>query len=605
LAKNGEACQAMDGRSSQSVIASLRFLYRGLSTQRRRHLSLVLVLMLASAIAELATIGALLPFLSLIADPARGMRIGWIASLFGMLGAHSPHDVIVVSVILFGFVTLAAAGVRLLFAWWSQAFVFRLGHEVGVELQWRILHQPYTYHVMTNSSEFVSALEKVQNLVFNILAPLIQAIGAAVISLFIVGVLVAIDPAVALSSAAAFALLYIAVTRLFQRRIDYHSAIVNRAYTERVQAVQESTGSIRDILIDRAQREYTDYFADIDARLRSSQTITSFIGAAPRFIIEAFGMLLIVGMALLLSMRSGGLSAAIPTLGAMALGAQRLLPLLQQVYFGWVQVAGFRHVLADVTEMLALPLGDDDGPSEAVPLKRQVTLNDVAYTYPGRDVPVLSDINLTITKGTRVALVGATGSGKSTLVDLIMGLLAPTSGAILVDGDPLTGARLRGWQATIAHVPQAIFLSDSSILRNIAFGIPAKSIDRARVEAAARRAQLHEFVAQLPEGYDTEVGERGVRLSGGQRQRLGIARALYKEASVLVLDEATSALDDATEAAVIQSLESLDERLTIIMIAHRLSTIANCDLVVRLSEGRIVEAGTYAGVVKNLQLENN
>jgi ATP-binding cassette subfamily B protein len=320
---------------------------------------------------------------------------------------------------------------------------------------------------------------------------------------------------------------------------------------------------------------------------------------------EAAGMLLIVGIALMLSTRSGGISSAIPTLGVMALGAQRLLPLLQQVYYGWVQVGGYGDVLIDVTQLLSLPCEDEETQVEAVPLKRQITLSNLSYAYPGRDSPVLLNINLRINKGQRIALVGATGSGKSTLVDLIMGLLAPTDGSIAVDGEALTGARVRSWQATIAHVPQAIFLSDSSILRNIAFGVAEESIDRRRAEDAAMRAQLHEFVAQLPEGYETEVGERGVRLSGGQRQRLGIARALYKTASVLVLDEATSALDDATEAAVIQSLESLDERLTIIMIAHRLSTIRNCDLVVRLARGRVVETGTYDDVVKSLQMENN
>jgi ABC-type multidrug transport system fused ATPase/permease subunit len=457
---------------------------------------------------------------------------------------------------------------------------------------------------MTNSSQSISALEKVQTLIFSVLMPLMQAAGAVVISTFIIAVLIIIDPVVAIASAIAFCLVYLLVSALTRRRLDRNSAVVTRAYTERVQSVQESMGAIRDILIDRAQQEYTNHFALIDRRLRTSQIVTAFIGAAPRFVIESFGMVFIAVIALLLAQRSGGVGGALPVLGALALGAQRLLPLLQQVYAGWAQFSGHKAVLGEVVALMQLEASEDQGPIVPLQLRKEISLASVSFRYPARDEPVLCDIDLVIPRGSRTAVVGQTGSGKSTLVDIVMGLLAPTSGALLIDGQPLNSDRMKAWQANIAHVPQAIFLSDKSILSNIAFGVPADRIDHERARAAARQAQLHDFIAELPEGYETEVGERGVRLSGGQRQRLGLARALYKRATVLVLDEATSALDDATEAAVMDSLGNLDEQLTVIMIAHRLSTIANCDQVVRLAGGRIVEIGSFETVVKNLQFEN-
>jgi ATP-binding cassette subfamily B protein len=324
---------------------------------------------------------------------------------------------------------------------------------------------------------------------------------------------------------------------------------------------------------------------------------------APRFVIEAAGMILLAALALIIADREGGLAGALPILGALALGAQRLLPLIQQVYYGWSAYAGNRAVAGDVLNLLGMPVPEHATvvAKRAAPLsfKREIRIEGVSFAYSGRSEPALSAVSLTIPRGARVALIGQTGSGKSTLADLLMGLLEPGSGQILVDGVPLVGEARRAWRQSIAHVPQAIFLADTSVERNIAFGVAPEQIDRDRVVDAARRAELHSFLAGLPDGYQTPVGERGVRFSGGQRQRLGIARAIYKAAPVLVLDEATSALDSATEEAVTQALADLGDRgMTIIMIAHRLSTIENCDIVVRLENGRVVATGSYQEVVR-------
>jgi ABC-type multidrug transport system fused ATPase/permease subunit len=329
-------------------------------------------------------------------------------------------------------------------------------------------------------------------------------------------------------------------------------------------------------------------FRDAEHRFRNARTTNAIFANAPRYFVEAAGMVLIAGVAVAMSERPGGLAAAIPALGALALGAQKLLPLVQQIYFGWAAATGAQQTLSDVIMLLRRPTPSDDDAGGRLPFTNAISLRGVSYSYGGERQTALKGIDLEIPKGARVGIAGRTGSGKSTLMDLVIGLLEPTEGTIAIDGTPLVAGNRAAWQRNVAHVPQAIFLSDASIAENIAFGVPAGEIDRERVQRAALQAELAEVVAALPEGYDTRVGERGIQLSGGQRQRIGIARALYKQANVLVFDEATSALDDDTESAVMSAIERLDRDLTIILIAHRLTTLQGCDVILRLDRGQVV-----------------
>jgi ABC-type multidrug transport system fused ATPase/permease subunit len=291
---------------------------------------------------------------------------------------------------------------------------------------------------------------------------------------------------------------------------------------------------------------------------------------------------------------------ALPVLGALALGAQRLLPLLQVIYGGWTNMNISRQSMADVVAILDLPIEDryqSTRPIEPLPFERKIELEGVSFRYSPDRPLVLKDVSLTVNKGARVGFIGKTGSGKSTIMDLVMGLLQPTSGQIKIDGTVLTSENVREWQAQIAHVPQAIYLADTTIAANIAFGIAESEIDLVRVREAARHAELEDFIESLSDHYNSIVGERGIRLSGGQRQRIGIARALYKQAKLLVFDEATSALDNETEAAVMASIGSLHRDLTILIIAHRLSTVEKCDQIYRLDGGRLVGRGLPYTVV--------
>jgi ATP-binding cassette subfamily B protein len=309
-------------------------------------------------------------------------------------------------------------------------------------------------------------------------------------------------------------------------------------------------------------------------------------------------VVLIAVLAVWFSTQPGGLLAAVPILGALAIGAQRLLPMAQAVYFGWAGYSAHADSIADVFELLEMPIEAESpgGAATAIAFEHGLAMHDITFRYAD-GTEALSSVNLEIAKGERIGIVGKTGSGKSTLVDVLMGLLAPTEGVLLVDGEPVAGARVAGWRARIAHVPQSIFLRDATIAENIAFGTAKGEIDDALVRDSAGHAGLLEFIESLPKGFSTVVGERGIRLSGGQRQRIGIARALYKNADLLILDEATSALDSETEAAVMQSVETLSSNLTVVLIAHRLSTVAICDRVYRLDGGRIVAEGSYEEVV--------
>jgi ATP-binding cassette subfamily B protein len=415
--------------------------------------------------------------------------------------------------------------------------------------------------------------------------------------------------------------MYGITTLALSHKVKGNSQIIAANMSLRVQALQEGLGGIRDVLLDGTQRVYNYKFSWFNYAMRRAQASNAVIGASPRFIIEAAGMVLIVALSYWLSSRQGGLTGAIPVLGALAIGAQKLLPQMQLVYASWSSVNGSRNQLEDVLGFLIKPMASENCHSFSridhkitenelqkvfVPnnYKPLIALRDVSFRYKENTPEILHNINLEIHHGSRVGFVGKTGSGKSTLIDLIMALLQPTSGQIEVDGVPLSEHNSRVWQLRIAHVPQTIYLSDATIAENIAFGVPLNQIDLTRVKTASVKAQLSDFIESQPDQYQTYVGERGVRLSGGQRQRIGLARALYKQADILVLDEATSALDDFTEATVMSAIKALGSELTVLMIAHRVSTLRDCDKIVELGSTSVLRIDDYKNIFESKETLN-
>jgi ABC-type bacteriocin/lantibiotic exporter with double-glycine peptidase domain len=591
----------MSAKTTTSAWSAFRWLTMDyLSVRRRYQIIMVLLLMLAGGVAELFTIGAVFPLLVVLSGSGGQSQHSRLADVLGAAGIHPAEYSLITLAGVFTAIAVGAAAIRIVLAWSSQRLVFRIGYDLGVSLYDRMLHQPYSFHVNTNSGVIVAEIANIQRLLTSMLMPLMQAVSAMTISLFILAGLVMINTKVALIAFVGLGGFYTCVSLWSRPRLSRNAVFIKSSNQERFKALQEGLGGIRDVLLDNAQPIYVAKFARIDTRLRDAQATNALIGVTPRFVVEAFGMIFIVGLALVMS-AEGLMQNSLPILAVLALGAQRLMPLLQSVYNGWTNVIGNQAVLVSVVELLQRPMPQrfhGTGGDEQLEFDRELRTSGLGFRYNAESEFVLADVNLIVPRGARIGLIGKTGSGKSTLMDLLMGLLQPTSGSILVDGIPLDEENILAWQRQIAHVPQHIFLMDTSLSENIAFGVPRKKIDPERVRRACQMAQLDEFIETLPEGYNTTIGQWGVRLSGGQRQRVGIARALYKDASVLVLDEATSALDDATEAGVMKALDELPDKYTVIMIAHRLTTLRNCDIIYRLAEGRIKEQGSFADVVE-------
>lgn len=568
-----------------------------LSPRRRRQSVLLLLLMLVGAFAELLSLGAILPFLAVMADPAKALSYPKLQGFFTWLGWYDPQQLLVPMAALFVVAAFVASAVRIWLAWASNKYVFAIGCDISIDVYQRALHQPYAFHVARNSSGIIAAINKVQIAVNGVLVPLMLGIISLVLSVFIVLALLYIDPLTASVAALSFTVIYVVISYAMRRLLQRNGQVISQAQTTRIQCVQEGLGGIRDILLDSTQSLYVDRFKKVDVPLRNAQAANALVGAIPRYLIEALALMLVALLTLSLAGQGGGLQSALPVLGALALGGQKLMPLMQQTYNAWTRVSGNRAMLTDVLELLSLPLPKKGEAGSPVEFRQAITLREVGFRYQPDQELVLRHADLVIPKGGRVGFIGKTGSGKSTAMDIIMGLLTASEGQLLVDGVVIGPDNQKSWQKHVAHVPQAIYLSDASIAENIAFGVPPEQIDHARVRDAARQAQIASTIEAQPKGYATEVGERGVRLSGGQRQRIGIARALYKQADVLVLDEATSALDSETESAVMDCIKELGQHLTVLIIAHRLSTLRMCDLVVRLDQGRIIETGSYAEVV--------
>lgn len=577
-------------------------LWHHLTKRRRRQFVLLMGLMLVSAFAEVVSLGAVIPFLGILVAPDPVLNHPIVADKAVAWGITSADQLILPLTIAFATAALIAGALRILLLWASTRLAVASGSDLSIGVYSRTLYQPYRVHVGRNSSEVISGItNKIDGVVFGVLLSFLTLTGSIVFLVAVMITLTVIDPIVASMAAVGFGASYALITWLARSRLHLNSRRIAHEQTQVIKALQEGLGGIRDVLLDGTQPIYCDIYRQADLPLRRAQGNNAFIGASPRYVMEAVGMVLIAALAYALSRQAGGIATALPVLGALALGAQRLLPAMQQSYSAWTSIAGNHALLENIIQLLDQPLPVEIQQPAPEPLLIQdaIRFDAVRFRYADDAPWVLDGLNLTIPKGTRVGFVGSTGSGKSTTLDLLMALLMPTEGQFLVDGRPISGTRLRAWQRSIAHVPQSIYLADVSLAENIAFGVPPETIDMDRVKQAARQAQIADFVENCPEGYQAYVGERGIRLSGGQRQRIGIARALYKQSSVLVFDEATSALDNATEQSVMDAIEGLNRDLTILLIAHRLSTVQRCDIIFELENGRVIAQGTYEQLLKS------
>jgi ATP-binding cassette subfamily B protein len=556
--------------------------------------------MFLASFAEMLSIGAIFPFLAILVDPERMMNSYYVQKFLVLLSIDSTKNLLLLFTAIFCIVAVIAAVIRVALTKLTAAYSNKIGAKLSLDMYRRTLYEPYLSHTLKNSSEVISQISASGTLVGSVIAPSLNLINSIILFFGILGALILVSPFITLALVGLFGMMYYALMRLVKIKLQSNGERILRESANVTKSLQEGLGGIRDVILDGAQEFYCRIYERADTPLRQAYISNIFLGAAPRFFIEAIGMILIAILAYCLSQFGGDGAITIPILGALALGAQRLLPVLQQIYISILTIQSSGPVLRVCLKLLKQPLplkSVSNLPS--LSFRNEIRIEEVNFQYCSGATWALKSVNLIIPKGARIGIMGSTGGGKSTLLDIFMGLLEPSSGNLVVDDIVINSENIGSWRLHIAHVPQSIYLADATIAQNIAFGIEPDSIDVERVKHAASYAQLTQLIGELPEGYDTYVGERGVRLSGGQRQRIGIARALYKQADVLVFDEATSALDGNTEGEVMEAINSLSKELTVILVAHRLTTLKSCDLVVEVAHGTIQRLGSYNDLIKS------
>ena len=562
-------------------------LWKLASSRRRVQFFFLLILVVAATFAELFSIGAIIPFLGVIADPGRLFIMPTMQPVIGIFSLTSEDQLLFPLTLVFCIAVLIAAGLRLLLLWTTTRLSFAFGADISIDIYRNTLYQPYAVHCARNSSEIISGISTKSNtVIYHVVLPALTLMSSLILVTAIASFLVFINPMVALVTFAGFGLTYSIIVYFTRKKVSENSELISEESIRVIKALQEGLGGIRDVLIDGSQGVYCDTYRASDLPLRKAQGNNLFVAQSPRFLMEGLGMLLIAVVAYSSAKSSSSFADVIPLPGGLALGAQRALPVLQAGYNAWATINGAAYSLRDVLVLLRQPVpsGAFDDNKEPLAFDEQLQVKDLGFRY-SPDLPyVFQNLNIVIPKGSRVGFKGTTGTGKSTLLDILMGLLSPSEGVLQVDNTPVDSSNLRAWQASIAHVPQNIFLADCSIEENIAFGTPKHLIENSRVVDCAKRAQIWDVIESLQHGLNTNVGEQGVLLSGGQRQRIGIARALYKNASVIIFDEATSALDNETEIKVMDAIHELGKDITVLIVAHRLSTLENCSLVIDLDQ---------------------
>lgn len=579
--------------STTSLITSLRQFHRLLPPRQRRLIVWMLGLQVVAAGSEVLSLGAVIPFLGALSNAPQLMSQAAMQPWLNFLSIQTPQQLVVAMAVLFGGSIVLSNALRLLTIRMQYRFSAEIGNTISAEVYRRTLYQSYSFHAQNSSSQIISlSTSDAANVSGGLIPAVFYFATNSLIVIAVTITLVALDPWVALGAAVVVGGAYGLILVKTREALHRNGRKISELNAQSVKAIQEGLGGIRDVLIDGTQPVFESAYRQANRVMLQAQGTNAFIAMAPRFLVEPIAMCAIAALAVSMAYDSAQLQRVLPLLGALALGANRLLPALQQCFVSLAGVRGNQASLVKVNQALCRPISAEQlAPVvQKLGLHDELRFEDVWFSYPSAPSAwVLSGVNISIKANTTVAFIGATGCGKSTMADLILGLLQPQRGQITVDGNALTGQNLRAWQASIAHVPQQIYLGDATIAENIAFGIPQDRIDLDRVQQAAKLAHIADFIEKRPLAYQEMVGERGVRLSGGQRQRIGIARALYKQASVIVFDEATSALDNTTEKEVMAAIEGLSRHLTIILIAHRFSSIQSADAVYQLHAGQVKE----------------
>lgn len=562
-------------------------------------------LMVLMAFAEIGGVSAIGVFMAVVADPNILDRSNFIGQIYQLSGVGDHGEFIYLVGVVALVVLVLTALISMLTVWRAALFAARVGQEMADRLYRYYMHQPWLFHSWGSSAELTKRIASDAYVVSSqVIYPLMQINTKVILTIFMILGLLILNPFVILIAAAIFGCGYAILYRMVRQRLMANGKKISEIATRRYKLMAEGFGGIKDVLLLGRQAAFVKRFEASGDTLSMSLSTNDALAMAPKYFMDMVAFSSVILLFLYLTKNyQGDLASILPMLALYALAGFKVLPAFQQIYHAVATVKGsasaFDAIKGDLKSSLAVDSGADvsvkstDAAKPIHALKQSIELRDVTFTYPGKFRTALKSLSLEIPANKSVGFVGATGSGKSTLVDLVMSLLSPNEGAILIDGVPLTRDNIRSWQNKIGLVSQSIFLSDASIKENVAFGIPLESIDTGRVLEVLALAHLDEFIAELPEGIETRVGERGVQLSGGQRQRVGIARSLYHNPEILVFDEATSALDGITEKLIMEAINDFSGKKTILLIAHRFTTIQHCDIIYFIDKGKVVDQGTY------------
>lgn len=565
------------------------------SDKRKKQIIFALILMCLSAVADLVSLSSALPFLYVLTEPEKIWQNAAFQRYFIAFNLNNPSELIIPATIIFIAAAIVSGFIRLFNLWFNSRLAGSIGCDISTAVYKNILHQPYGFHINEERSKIKIALVQHLNIVMRCLNDYFNLIWAFLtMGILFIG-MVFTNWVIVVGAIGIFGLAYLFLSKNSQRRLLDNGFKVADANKKQLKMLDEAMGSIRDIILDGIQKPYLNLYSDVDYKMRMRLSENYFLASFPRYALESLSLIMIAILSVLFAYTVSDSSSLIPILGTIALCLQRLVPTLQRIYMSWAGLkSGWGSVL-NVYSLLILKTKRNSLKINKFNKKRvmnSIVFKDVYFKYQNKNVPTIKGINLEIKIGTSIGIIGKTGEGKSTFLDLLMGLLKPTKGKIYIDNNDLyKNNNILFWRDTISHVPQDIFLSDASFAENIAIGINKKDIDFKRIIYAAEVAKIDKYIRSTEYGYKTKVGELGISLSGGQRQRVGIARAIYKSSNVLIFDEATSSLDAETEDLVINSIRNNCSNLTLIMVAHNENSLRNCDRVISIKNGRVEKDG--------------
>lgn len=583
------------------MIKSITELVRLLSPAQRRELLLLQFLVILMALAEIVAVASIGPFMALIGNIGILEQDNPVAHFYHRLDGVTPQDFLIHAGLLALCMLALSAVISILTLWRLAIFGSKVGIELGDRLFAYYMHQPWLFHAASSSALLNKKIAAdTAQVTGQIIQPLLSMNARLVLIIFMIIPVVIFNPLVALVGVGVLVSAYFIIYRLVRMQLIRNGRSISAASGQRYTLVSEGLGGIKDLLLLGRQESFIRRFTESGSHIFRGLGSHQAIVGSPRYLMEvlAFGLIILLVVYLVDSF-DGDLGAVLPTLAIYALAGFKLLPAFQNIYLSIANIRSgmpaFEAIRDDLlaSDSASLPKALTGTAATAIEVLGEIRLSDIVFTYPGKAVPALARLDMVIPARKVVGIVGATGSGKSTTIDIILGLIKPDSGVVAIDGKPLHAGMMRAWQDSLGYVPQTIYLANASILENVAFGLPPGQIDADRARKAMSMAHLDEMLGQLPEGMHTLVGERGVQLSGGQRQRIGIARALYHDAQVLVLDEATSALDGITERIIMEAIQDFAGQKTIIMIAHRFATIRQCDIIYLMDKGAVTDCGSY------------